>query len=105
MDPSPWAYLKGPTKKSKRNYSASMLIEVDGQTWDTVSEIFNDGGVGLRCRSKTCPATALKGSGDIFKESDGKVNGSGGITAGGDMVLTTTEVVAPIIVQFPFKIM
>lgn len=82
-----------------------MLIEVDGQTWDTISEIFNGGGVGLRCKSKACSATARKGSGDIFKESDdgGKVNGSGGMTAGGDMVLTTTKVVAPIIVQFSFK--
>jgi len=61
--------------------------------------------VGLRCKSKACSATAWKGSGDNFKESDdgGKVNGSGGMTTGGDIVLTTTEVVAPINVQFPFK--
>lgn len=77
-----------------------MLIEVDRQTWDTISEIFNNGGVELLCRSKVCPATVWRGSGDIFKESDdgSKVNGSGGMTTGGDMVLTTTEVVAPIIV-------
>jgi hypothetical protein len=75
-----------------------MLIEVNRQTWDTISEIFG-GGVELRCRTKVCPATAWEGSGDIFKESDdgSKGDGSGGMAAGGDMVLTTTEVVAPVI--------
>lgn len=70
-----------------------MLIEVDRQTWDTIPEIF-DGGGGV-----VCPATARKGSGDIFKDSDDGREGddSGGMVAGGDMVLTTTEVVVPII--------
>jgi len=105
MHPRPFAYLKGVTSRDCKKQKKKQRLfrvnagEVDKQTWTTISEVSNGGGVGLRCRAKFCPATPLKGSGDSFKEFDdgSKVNGSGGMVAGGDMVLTISEVVAPIL--------